>query len=161
MKKCKECNTVKNENDFGSYTSKGNKYKRKVCKECRNTKARNSRDDRTRWLDRELYKKKKQQNPSKLAEYYRDQSLRQKYGITLEEYWKMCDLQNNQCVICYENPFYSAHHKDLVVDHNHKTGEVRGLICQGCNSALGHAKDSVSVLNNMVTYLNERGSYGE
>lgn len=41
----------------------------------------------------------------------------------------------------------------IYFDHNHKTGKFRGWICQGCNSALGHARDNVEVLYKLIAYL--------
>jgi hypothetical protein len=45
--------------------------------------------------------------------------------------------------------------KECSFDHDHLTGKVRGLLCLGCNSTLGHAKDSTKILLNLVKYLNE------
>ena len=41
------------------------------------------------------------------------------------------------------------------VDHNHSTGEVRGLLCNSCNKAIGHAFDDISILQNSISYLNK------
>jgi hypothetical protein len=67
--------------------------------------------------------------------------LKAKYGITLECYEEMHDEQKGLCAIC-GNPESAASNiggeKLLAVDHNHETGEVRGLLCQACNVGLGH-----------------------
>lgn len=53
-----------------------------------------------------------------------------RYGITLDDYERMLEWQRGCCAICGEE-------KELVVDHDHVTGEVRGLLCRGCNFQLG------------------------
>jgi hypothetical protein len=68
----------------------------------------------------------------------RERSYRYKaaYGITLEEYDKMFEAQKGLCWIC-GNPQRSKLSEHLCVDHNHETGEVRGLLCHTCNTTLG------------------------
>ena len=155
---CKTCGESKPESSFGTYTSRGHTYHRVHCKDCRNKEASEARDDRTRWLEREQYRRKVEEDKQGTSDYYRDWHLRKKYGITLDEFNQLSEAQGNKCCICSEE---NKVHQNLVVDHNHATGEVRGLICSPCNSALGLAKDSVKVLEAMIEYLNSRGSYGD
>ena len=150
---CKTCGKQRPATSFGTYVSGGKIYTRLHCKKCRNKKASESRDDRTRWLDRRRYAEKKYD-----ADYHRDWHLRKKYGMALDEFNALSEAQGHKCCICGEE---NSTHENLVVDHNHNTGEVRGLICSPCNSALGHAKDSVKVLEAMIDYLKLRGSYGD
>lgn len=75
--------------------------------------------------------------------------LMYKYGLTTEQHEQMYAEQSGCCAICEELVTYSAMH----TDHNHKTGEVRGLLCSGCNLALGMVKESIVTLKNMQTYL--------
>ena len=74
--------------------------------------------------------------------------LNGKYGKTLEEFDAQRTAQNNACAICRE-PFTKTPHND----HNHLTGENRGLLCSNCNHLLGKAKDSITVLQNAIDYL--------
>ena len=60
----------------------------------------------------------------------RKKRLKFKYGITIEQYDSMLLSQKNKCYICNEE-------KKLVVDHCHKTGAIRKLLCHGCNTVLG------------------------
>lgn len=83
----------------------------------------------------------------------RDIRLRSKYGITVERYDEMIEAQGGVCAICHRGA-------RLVVDHNHDTGEVRGLLCHGCNSALGMLRESPRACLNMVDYI-ERHSAGD
>lgn len=80
-----------------------------------------------------------------------------RYGISLEEYNRLKDKQNNVCAIC-GSPEKQTHSKsgklwNLSVDHCHKTGKVRGLLCVHCNHLLGAAKDNLLVLKRAVNYL--------
>jgi hypothetical protein len=50
---------------------------------------------------------------------------------------------------------------DSAIDHNHDTGEFRGVLCRQCNRALGMFKDSSTILRNAVEYLEAFGSYGD
>ena len=71
------------------------------------------------------------------------------YGLTEEEYNNMVLSQNNLCAIC-NNP---SNNKALAIDHNHKTGEVRGLLCQNCNLAIGLFKENIIIFNKAIEYL--------
>jgi hypothetical protein len=59
--------------------------------------------------------------------------------------------QNYKCAICYEHN--DKFQKGLAVDHNHKTGQIRGLLCGKCNKAIGLMQDNIDILNNAITYL--------
>jgi hypothetical protein len=72
------------------------------------------------------------------------------YGITAEEYKFMHQLQQGKCAICNEEPKTK---RGLHVDHDHKTGKVRGLLCHGCNVALGSFKEDVALLNKAIEYI--------
>lgn len=83
--------------------------------------------------------------------------LKRYYNITLEEYDQMVGIQGGKCAICGgKNP----NGKRLHVDHNHKTGKIRGLLCFECNTALGNMKDDIDILNKAITYLRERSGDG-
>lgn len=79
-------------------------------------------------------------------EKYRDLRRKWKYGMAEGSYSSMLDEQNRKCAICFEE-------KPLHVDHSHSTGEVRGLLCSSCNTALGKFRDSELILNNAIAYL--------
>ena len=75
--------------------------------------------------------------------------LMRRYGLTEVEVDEMLLDQGDLCALCREAP---AQH----VDHDHKTGEVRGILCFNCNGGLGQFRDRVDILLNAVAYL-ERG----
>jgi uncharacterized protein YbaR (Trm112 family) len=80
----------------------------------------------------------------------RDAELRRLYGITLDDYIEMFKKQNGVCAICgYE----CQTKKSLSVDHDHKTGKVRGLLCNRCNRALGMFRDDVNTVRYALNYL--------
>lgn len=72
------------------------------------------------------------------------------YDISEDIYDKMLSIQNNKCAIC-EKSFESK--RKTFIDHNHKTNNVRGLLCPKCNTLLGHANDSIIILNKAIEYL--------
>lgn len=85
-------------------------------------------------------------NPDKI----RTHDLKERYGITLEDYDKLLLAQDNKCGICkQERPI----NKNLDVDHNHKTDEVRGLLCRNCNRGLGYFKEAETALQSAIDYL--------
>lgn len=91
------------------------------------------------------------------AEWTFDSRRLGKYGITEAQFRGLFEEQDGRCAICRTQ---AAMPTDLVVDHNHANGEVRGLLCYACNSGLGLLKDSPDVLDAAMAYLEERGCYG-
>jgi len=80
----------------------------------------------------------------------RQASRAYKYGITVNDFKQMFNTQKGKCAICNEEPKTK---RGLHVDHDHKTGKVRGLLCHGCNVALGSFKEDVNLLNKAVEYI--------
>lgn len=78
----------------------------------------------------------------------RNSQLKNSYGITLEEYNNRMSLQNDSCAICNDKT-----DKTLCVDHDHKTGAVRGLLCSKCNHAIGLLKDSPEIITKAASYV--------
>jgi hypothetical protein len=84
--------------------------------------------------------------------------LRSKYGITADRYYEILREQDGLCAICRKPPEGGPKRRSkLHVDHCHKTGRVRGLLCFRCNSTLGQVEESFDVLAAMVHYLEDRG----
>jgi len=77
--------------------------------------------------------------------------LQRKYGITIEQYNEMFNKQNGKCAAC--NKHQSELVKALVVDHCHISKKVRGLLCPGCNLALGNTHESPERLENLASYI--------
>lgn len=136
MKKCPVCNVDKEESKYWK-----NQY---LCIECQKSKQKNSWKSRT---------------PLKRLE----QHLKYKYGITHDEFMSTWKLQNGCCAICSDELpdliVYENRKRGYAIDHNHETGEFRGILCLQCNTLLGMAKDSVDVLKYAIQYLKSNGSY--
>lgn len=103
------------------------------CKPCRNKK---SKED---WKDGKI----------------RDSVYKRKFGISLKDYDDMLKKQDGKCAICKtkDPEGHGKKYKRFSIDHNHETGDVRGLLCVNCNLALGGFKDSIKNLLNAIEYL--------
>lgn len=78
-----------------------------------------------------------------------------KFGFTHEDYLELLEKQKHKCAICGKSS-NTEYHKNFNIDHDHETGEVRGLLCNGCNTALGLLKDSISNLQAAILYLSPK-----
>lgn len=100
--------------------------------------------------DEKKKKRKTYQKQYSLTEHgkqvNKNKKLKQRYGITLEEYDIMFKNQNGKCIICNDT-------NDLCVDHNHTTFKIRSLICRRCNIGLGAFKDNMILLEKAIEYL--------
>ncbi len=83
----------------------------------------------------------------------RSYSLRNLYGITLDQYNALLSQQDNRCAICMSTSTKRKTCPNLLVDHCHATGKVRGLLCSTCNSAIGMLEESEQSLTNAISYL--------
>ena len=83
--------------------------------------------------------------------------LKKTYGISLGDYTKKWIEQNGKCIICNIGsfPIDKMFDRVLVLDHDHKTNQVRGLLCNSCNRALGLLKDNPTFTQNATNYLNQ------
>lgn len=85
-----------------------------------------------------------------VAAYNRQHALKRYYGLSVEQYNLMLEVQNGICAICSR----TCHRgKRLVVDHCHKTQRLRGLLCSNCNSGIGLLDDNPELLENASRYL--------
>jgi hypothetical protein len=105
---------------------------------------------------REWREKARAANP----DYYLNQDLYKKYGITLEWYRETLAKQNNVCAICKEPETTVIREKviKMPVDHDHETGKTRGLLCTRCNRGLGLFRDKIDILNSAISYLSKYSS---
>jgi hypothetical protein len=132
-KSCTKCKTVKPREGF-PLNSRNPRLLTSICRDCSN-----------QYKDPDYYKK----NRDKSIKTSRASMLRRTYNITESEYDKMLKEQNEVCKLCGKPPSK----KRLAVDHCHKTGKIRGLLCSFCNTGIGMLKDDVVLLQKAIEYL--------
>ena len=81
----------------------------------------------------------------------KNSGFKKNFGITLKEYNVLLEQQKFLCAICKEKDLKIR----LAVDHDHKTGKIRGLLCSRCNLTLGKVKESIVILNKMIVYIKQ------
>jgi len=129
-KTCMTCGKEKLATDF-YVRNKVSMVRHSICKECDKQRVRNRHEE----------------NPERT----RNNDLKRNYGITLDEHTQMYEEQNGVCAICKEPG--DGRWKKLCVDHDHKTGKVRQLLCRNCNMVLGQVGDNIIILQSMIEYL--------
>lgn len=83
---------------------------------------------------------------------FREQNLRKLYGLTEADFNRRLTAQGGRCAICRTDAPGGKHGR-FHVDHDHATGAIRGLLCDGCNKGLGCFRDSTDALRAAVDYL--------
>ena len=116
--------------------------------------------EKSKEASRKYYHENKKDDPEYRAHmkvYSREYRMKTKFGLTVEQVNEMAEAQGGKCAICCKRPrpkqvayIESPWH----VDHDHKTGKVRGLLCNRCNLMLGHVDDDVTILQTAIEYLN-------
>jgi hypothetical protein len=86
----------------------------------------------------------------------RNSELKREYGITLNDYYSMLALQGGACRICKRKDSGHITRKNLCVDHDHRTGRVRGLLCNRCNHAVGLFNDNPDICLSAAEYLTNK-----
>jgi hypothetical protein len=97
----------------------------------------------------------KSNNSDKVFKSYRRSWIKRKYGLSVDVYDLLVSRQQGLCAICNkeETAIIAGNIKLLAVDHDHATGNIRGLLCQSCNCLIGHSKDNISILREAIQYL--------
>jgi hypothetical protein len=151
-KTCSKCKLEKAVSEFQASKWYKDGY-RGQCTRCRNQWFR----DRRKRLDADIKRRGPptshlKSGPNRDKDWNRDKHLKYTYGITLKQFEEMSIAQDHKCAIC-QFPASEMFHKKLNVDHCHKTGKVRGLLCASCNSLLGRIGDDVVGVMRVVRYL--------
>lgn len=163
MKVCKTCGLTKALDDF--YRAPGMRDgRRNECKTC-NLAAKRERylaDPQAaiarvkRWQQEnpERYRENQRRIRSSPAgkERQRAGHLRRKYGITVEQYDELLASQGGRCAICRREPRPDI---SLHLDHDHQSGQLRGILCFRCNNALGDFDDDSTLLRAALGYLGQ------
>lgn len=119
------------------------KHKKKIAAKSR---AWNLKNPQRRKLIKRRWYRKFRKDPRRM----KAEGLR-RYGIGLQEFFALRKKQKNCCEICRKQFDKTPH-----VDHSHKTGKVRGLLCLTCNAGLGYFKDSKILLRGAAKYLTRK-----
>jgi hypothetical protein len=145
---CIHCKCKKLITDF-SFREKRNTYYT-ICKECIKVYHIN-------WYKQNSLRLKKLHQ--KNLKQIKNCILKKRFGINLEQYNQLLEAQNGVCAICEQEETRTQRNGNisaLAVDHDHKTGKVRGLLCSGCNVSLGRFKDNQTLLQNALNYLQRK-----
>jgi hypothetical protein len=143
MKICNKCGVDKPNKDFGVNRAFPDLLHR-ICKICLIQQRKEAR-----LLKPEVYKAQWRRNKYSGGKFSEDRRLLSSYGINSEMKNTYANIINNKCEIC-------ADELPLVVDHNHQTGEFRGLLCSKCNRGLGHFNDNKELLQSALAYITEK-----
>ena len=119
----------------------------------RRRKANVHPDEWARRITRDAISRKK--NPNKYK-WFRKYDLKRHYNLTLEEWNTMFEEQGFCCKVC-RSPQSGRKNGQWCTDHNHVTGEVRGILCNGCNMALGQIQDDPHRLRLLAEYVEDKG----
>lgn len=98
----------------------------------------------------DVYRKASLKHWHNLSDKKKHSKWIQRYGITADQYTNMFEFQNGKCKICNQE---CSTGRVLAVDHCHKTGKVRGLLCTKCNTALGMLNDNIKYFETAIEYL--------
>lgn len=132
-KLCPKCGLTKERDaDFFRRSGKNSHLPRSYCKDCERT-------------SRKIYDAS---NPEKVKKWDANGHRKYLYGLSPEDYAILITSTDGKCEICLRQ-------KRLVIDHDHETGIVRGILCHGCNAALGIFGDTASGVEKALKYLTE------
>jgi hypothetical protein len=124
----------------------------------RQVKYRANNREKVRLNDRKYYKNNTESIKKRRLAYKpqnKNRYLKNTYGISIEDYKVLLTNQNNGCAICGSEDPKGFKAQSFHVDHDHETGQVRGLLCQPCNMAIGLLKENISTLSKAIMYLNK------
>jgi len=144
---------------------------RTECKKCRSdyktSEAGRAENRQRRANNPEVYKeagkRRYRKNKARILEYQSKDNKRyivvyaarihRKYGLRLDQVSDMLDDQKGCCAICKESLVTPDCNKTYAIDHDHKTGKVRGLLCSLCNQSLGGFRDNTTYIREAINYL--------
>lgn len=137
-KKCRSCNEVKDISHFFK-NSQGRDGYNDSCKECIAAARKEKRRMERAYLN------------ALSADARKDADFRRHYGITLAAYDNLLRAQGGGCAICGRSP--DEFKRAFAIDHDHKTGVIRGILCPDCNRGLGGFHDSPELLRKAAGFL--------
>lgn len=137
MKTCSKCGENKLINDFNRDSSNKCGF-RSYCRDCS--------------------KRYGQSTYSKNRDKFQHDKLKSRYGISINQYNELLNNQNNVCAICKKPEITKSKVgkiQKLSVDHDHKTGKVRALLCSNCNRGIGYLQDDFDLILQAAKYIQQ------
>lgn len=142
-------NLVGYENDHGIVIAKvKNQIWNIECKHCEKIHTQNQREI---WSNSHSMSCENYKPPNWSGLDREDVIIRRQYGITMQQFNDLLDFQDGKCAICLKQ--IDDNRKRINVDHDHETDVVRGLLCSGCNTGLGHLGDNIEGIKRALYYL--------
>lgn len=139
--------------------SKDRKKRLEKCKKYReehkeelSAKAKKRREEHPE-IFKERHHRYQIENKEKIRIYRKKHGTGRRYGLKKEEYDKMNTKQEGKCAICGKNNIKKGKTVALFIDHNHKTGKIRGLLCHKCNILLVLMDNNPELFPKMRDYL--------
>lgn len=156
LKRCGKCKLIKPIKKFSSNKSNTTSKLSWECKKCKNIYGKSywkKNKKRLRIERKDFYNKNKEKiqlaNKKRNDKYGFAYRLKTRYNMTVKDYDKMLKGQKGGCWICGKLPKT----RRLSIDHSHKTGQIRGLLCHRCNRGLAWFSDNPKLLNRAAKYL--------
>ena len=146
-KVCMKCGEPKPLDDYWNHPN-GKFGKRPRCKSC--VRNENTEHDRRREIRQPGYNRDRVRAWSAIGDNKRNRNLIGRYGITVKEYDRLLEEQDHKCAICDGE---MDEGKRFAVDHDHKTGAIRGIVHVRCNTAIALFKDSPEICRRAAEYL--------
>lgn len=171
--KCSKCKKTLSLSEFHKSTHNmrcGRQSKCKKCKNAENTAWRKANPDKLATAKRRHYDKHREKilaqqrearqelenaDPAQAKLMRRKRHMAHRYGLTVQQFERLLEEFGGKCGICRRTA------QRLVVDHDHETGAVRGILCVKCNVSLGSFGDSIRGLKRAITYLQEAKKHGD
>jgi hypothetical protein len=159
---CIRCNQEKTAEEFFSDPRRKGRtaYLRSRCKDCTKADvktARAKRGDIIRRQERDSQRRNYPKNGHVKRLWSLKWRLKNKFGLTVEQFFAMLEEQGNACATCrrFIEPVASGRSRftSACVDHDHTTGKIRGLLCNPCNLAIGYLEEDAERLDALAAYL--------
>ena len=147
IKRCPKCCKDKSLNEYSKDKSKADG----LCFYCKVCCSKYAKEWRTRDIEASRLKEKEWRNNNR--DKVRESRYKWRYGISRSDKNQLLESQGNKCATCSRTTPGGIGHWHT--DHDHKTGKVRGILCNRCNLVLGNVEDSEELLMNLCSYLNK------
>jgi len=148
MKRCYKCQEEKKQSEFNKNKTNKDGY----ADECRKCKSQYAKEYAKKYPEKakEYHKKWRHSNYDKITQKKKDNHLKYYYGLSLADRDAMLAAQNNVCFICGTT---NTSDREFCIDHDHKTNQIRKLLCGSCNKGLGSFMDNSNNLRKAADYI--------